>query len=188
MPRGWTSEQDEERLLAAVAGGDQRAFEALYDAYGRAVYSLALGMLRDAQAAQEVTQEVFLGIWRGAREFDSRRGSGRSWILAMAHHKSVDAVRRQRLRAAEPFEERMGDGIDVVAEAMRRVEGGEVRAALMDLSAEQREAITLAYHGGYTQQEIAARLNLPLGTVKTRIRDGMLRLRAALGPGREEIG
>lgn len=169
-----------ERLLMRVARADIEAFEALYELYSRPVYSLAVGMLRDAQAAEEITQEVFADIWRGARAFDPRRGSARTWILALAHHKSVDVVRRQRLQTMEPLGEMTADGADVVGEAMRRVERGHVREALLTLSPEQREAIAFAYFGGYTQQEIAARLQLPLGTVKTRIRDGMLRLRALL--------
>ncbi|MBI4279508.1 MAG: sigma-70 family RNA polymerase sigma factor [Armatimonadetes bacterium] len=171
----------DEALLAAAAQGDVRAFEALYDRYSRAVYSLALRMLRDAKAVEEVTQEVFLSVWRGGRDYDPRRGSARSWILALAHHKSVDAVRHQRLRAADRLSEEMTGETDVVGEAIRSVEGARVREALAALSEVQREAITLAYYQGYTQQEIADRLGLPLGTVKTRMRDGMLRLRILLG-------
>lgn len=187
MAPGGRLEDHEETLLAGIARADHRAFEALYDRYSRSVYSLALTMLGDPQTAQEITQEVFLGIWRAAREFNSRRGTARSWILALAHHKSVDAVRRRRMRAAEPLEEAAGTHMDVDAEALGRVQGSRIRAALMDLSREQREAIVLAYYGGYTQQEIARKLKLPLGTVKTRMRDGMLRLRAALASGVEEI-
>ncbi|MBI2122674.1 MAG: sigma-70 family RNA polymerase sigma factor [Armatimonadetes bacterium] len=152
----------------------------LYDRYGRPVYSLAMGMLRDAGGAQEVTQEVFLSIWRQAAEFDPSRGNARSWLLALAHHKSVDAVRRGRMRAAEPLQETKTSDLDVVDEALRRVEQGRVREALVRLPAEQREAIVLAYYGGYTHQEIAGRLGIPLGTAKTRIRDGMIRLRGTL--------
>ncbi len=180
MPSDGPRTEDEKSLLARIARADTRAFETLYQEYGRAVYSLALAMLRDPQTAQEVAQEVFLGIWRSASEFDSRRGSARTWILSLAHHKSVDAVRRQRLRVTWALDGTSTNDPDITAEAMRRVEGDQVRQALRVLSPEQREAIVLAYYGGYTQQEIAERLDIPLGTVKTRMRDGLLRLRSLL--------
>lgn len=173
-------EVEDRQQLASIARRDSRAFESLYDRYSRSVYSLALGMLRDPAAAQEVTQEVFLSIWRQAAEFDPSRGTARSWVLALAHHKSVDAVRRRRLRATEPLEETQASDLDVVDETLRRLEQGRVREALVRLPAEQRQAIVFAYYGGYTQEEVAKRLSIPLGTAKTRIRDGMIRLREAL--------
>lgn len=179
MPR---DDQAEERLLAAVARAEAPAFEDLYDRYSRSVYSLAMTMLRDAEAAREVAQEVFLDLWRTARAFDPARGSARSWILSLAHHKSVDAVRRMRLRAAEPLSEGIRSDQDVAAEAAAGLARGRVREALSALTPEQREAIALAYYGGYTQGEIAERLSVPLGTIKTRMRDGMIRLRSILGP------
>jgi RNA polymerase sigma-70 factor (ECF subfamily) len=174
--------EPDEQLLARIARGDGAAFEVLYDRFSMGVYSLALRMLRDRAAAEEVTQEVFLGIWRGAGEFDPGRGSGRSWILAQAHHKTVDAVRRMRLRATDPLPAMAVADVDLDAEALRGVENVKVRQALASISKEQREAIVLAYYGGYTQQEISSRLRVPLGTVKTRIRDGMRRLRPLLAP------
>jgi RNA polymerase sigma-70 factor, ECF subfamily len=171
---------EEEHLLRRLAAGDVESFGVIYDRYSRSVYSLAWKMLGDAQAAQEVTQEVFEAIWRGAKAFVPGRGTARTWILAMAHHKSVDATRRQRVRASEPLSEAHPDEVDVVALAMRGVEGAAVRAALATLSEAQRAVVVLAYYGGYTQQEIARRLGVPLGTVKTRIRDGLLRLRDRL--------
>ena len=183
MERGATQADHEATLLARIARRDATAFETLYDRYSRAVYSLALRMLGNPQAAQEVAQEIFLHIWRGAGEFIPARGSARSWVLSLAHHRSVDALRRQRVRTVEPLAEgdrSEGGGADVVEQVLRGVEGATVRSALMTLSAEQREAIVLAYYGGYTQQEIANRLKIPLGTVKTRIRDGMQRLRVQL--------
>ena len=184
-----TGADEEATLLARIARRDTTAFETLYDRYSRPVYSLALRMLGNPQAAQEVAQEIFLHIWRGAGEFIPTRGSARSWVLSVAHHRTVDALRRQRVRTAEPFAEGdsgAGGGADVVEQALRGVEGTTVRRALMTLSPEQREAIVLAYYGGYTQQEIANRLRIPLGTVKTRIRDGMQRLRVRLVQGEEE--
>lgn len=171
---------EEEQLLRRLAAGDVESFGMIYDRYSRSVYSLAWKMLGDAQAAQEVTQEVFEAIWRGARAYAPGRGSARTWILAMAHHKSVDAMRRQRVRASEPLSEAHPDDADVVALAMRAVEGAAVRAALATLSEAQRAVVVLAYYGGYTQQEIARRLGVPLGTVKTRIRDGLQKLRDRL--------
>lgn len=176
----------DERLLARIARGDDDAFAMLYDRFSTAVYSLALRMLGDRPAAEETTQEVFLGIWRGAGEFDPLRGSARSWLLAQAHHKSVDALRRSRLRVTDPLPETMPVASDLEGAALRGIEGGQVRQALANLSFEQRESIVLAYYGGYTQQEISGRLRVPLGTVKTRIRDGMQRLRALLASGESE--
>jgi len=170
---------DDETLLARVAQADQDAFEAIYTRYSAAAYSLAMGMLRDAVRAQEVTQEVFLAIWRGARDFDPTRGRARTWILSVAHHKSVDAVRRSRTPTV-PLSETLTSDTDVIEAAQARVDAGRVRQALQSLSFEQRAAIVLAYYGGYTQQEIAQRLGVPLGTIKTRIRDGLARLRSAL--------
>lgn len=180
MESGRPGEGEEEQLLRRLAAGDVDSFGVIYDRYSRSVYSLAWKMLGDAQAAQEVTQEVFEAIWRGAKAYAPGRGSARTWILAMAHHKSVDAMRRQRVRASEPLSEAHPDETDVVALALRQVEGAVVRAALATLSEAQRAVVVLAYYGGYTQQEIARRLGVPLGTVKTRIRDGLQRLRDRL--------
>src|SRR5947209_18685615 len=146
VDRGMTGTDQEATLLARIARRDATAFETLYDRYSRAVYSLALRMLGNPQAAQEVAQEIFLHIWRGAGEFIPARGSARSWVLSLAHHRSVDALRRQRVRAVEPLAEgdrSAGGGADVVEQALRGVEGAAVRSALMTLSADQREAIVL---------------------------------------------
>jgi RNA polymerase sigma-70 factor (ECF subfamily) len=176
-----TQAEAEELLVSQIARADADAFAVLYDRYGGPVYSLAVGILRDPHVAQDVTQDVFLGIWRGAAEFDARRGTARAWIFALAHHKTVDAVRRQQRSAMEPLSESIVHGRDVVAEVIQRIESRRLRDALMVLSVEQRAAIVLAYYGGYTQQEIAERVGAPLGTVKTRMRDGLHRLRSTLG-------
>jgi len=178
--------RDDESLLVRIARRDAAALEALYDRYSHPVYSLTWSLLRDAQVSQEVTQDVFLAIWRSADAYDAGRGSPRSWILSMAHHKSIDAIRRSRRHATTPLAETMTDDSDVVDAAMRLVDGAHVRSALDVLSPDQRTAIVLAYFGGYTQREIADRLGAPLGTIKTRMRDGLLRLRAALGPAMRE--
>jgi len=174
------SAADDAALLTRIAQEDPDAFETLYARYSGPAYSVALGMLRDAVLAQEVTQDVFLAIWRGAREFDPARGSARTWILSVAHHKSVDAVRRLRRTPTVPLSDTVPSDADVIEAAQARVDAGHVRRALEALSIEQRAAIVLAYYGGYTQQEIAQRLGVPLGTIKTRIRDGLLRLRTVL--------
>ncbi|HLY23501.1 MAG TPA: sigma-70 family RNA polymerase sigma factor [bacterium] len=174
------SAADDQALLARIADEDAGAFETLYARYSAAAYSVAIGLLRDAAQAQEVTQDVFLAIWRGARGFDPARGSARTWILSVAHHKSVDAVRRSRRNPTVPLSETMTGAADVIEAAQARVDAGHVRRALEGLSIEQRAAIVLAYYGGYTQQEIAQRLGVPLGTIKTRMRDGLLRLRTVL--------
>lgn len=171
---------DDEALLARVAEADAHAFEALYDRYSGRAYSIAMGMLRDRVRAQEVAQDVFFAIWRGARDFDPARGSARTWILSVAHHKSVDALRRARRNPTVPLSETLANDTDVIEAAQARVDAGHVRRALEALSREQRAAIVLAYYGGYTQQEIAQRLGVPLGTIKTRIRDGLIRLRSVL--------
>lgn len=177
---------DDETLMGRVGEADVHAFETLYDRYCGPVYSLAMGMLRDAVLAQEVTQDVFLAIWRGAREFDAQRGSARAWLLSVAHHKSVDAVRRSRRTLTVPLSDTITSEADVIEAAQARVDAGHVRRALEALSVEQRTVIVLAYYGGYSQREIAQRLGVPLGTIKTRMRDGLLRLRTVFPmPARE---
>jgi len=178
---------DDEELIARVARGDASAFEELYERYSRPVYGLILRLVGRADVAQDTAQEAFVGLWHRAPDFDSSRGSVRSWILALAHHKAVDAVRRRRLRTTDPLPEVLpaGAGTDPVDAAVRALQQMEVVRALRALPREQREAIVLAYYGGYSQQEIARRLQAPLGTVKTRIRDGMMRLRQMLAGGED---
>ena len=179
--RGGERDRDApERLVEQIREGDEAAFAALYDRYARQVFSLALGIVREPEVAEDVTQEVFLALWRGAARFDPRRGNPEAWILTLAHHRSVDALRRRRVRQTEPLSDATAAADDPVEEAVRALQSAQVRTALAALSPAQREALTLAYYGGLTQQEIARRLALPLGTVKTRMRDGLLRLRALL--------
>jgi len=179
--RGEALDQDApERLVMRVREGDERAFAALYDRYARQVFSLALGILREPEVAEDVTQDVFLALWQGAARFDPRRGTLEAWILTLAHHKSVDALRRRKVRQVEPLSDAVAGPDDPVEEAVRALQSAKVREALASLSAAQREVLTLAYYGGLTQQDIARLLALPLGTVKARMRDGLLRLRALL--------
>jgi len=172
-------------LLRRSARGDEAAFAELYDAVAPRVHGLVLRVVRDPAQSAEVTQEVFLEIWRTAARFDAHRGSAISWLLTIAHRRSVD-----RVRAAEAATRRdttyhlqtQGVDRDVTAEAATAaLEARRVRQALTTLTDVQREALELAYFGGYTHTEVAAMLDLPLGTAKTRIRDGLIRLRDALG-------
>jgi RNA polymerase sigma-70 factor (ECF subfamily) len=167
-------------LLARIGRGDRDALGALYDLYKRPVYSVARRLLKDSEAAEDVVQDVFVSVWHGAGTYDDRRGSVRAWILSHAHHKSVDALRRRRLRSTTPLDDEIPDRADVVYDVLRSVDAGRVRGAIRGLSALQREVIVTAYYGGYSQQEIATRLGVPLGTVKTRMRDGMIKLRGLL--------
>ena len=176
---------DDRTLVARVTEGDGGALEALYGRYGRACYGLARRILADEQFAQDVVQEVFLTVWRDAHRFDATRGGFSTWLLSMTHHKSVDAVRREenlrkRRTTAEILEDREVDGPKVHDEVWSTLRGERVRAALLTLPDPQKEALTLAYFGGYTQREIAGITSTPLGTVKTRMLAGMKRLKDGL--------
>ena len=175
-------------LLRRIRAGDRTAVDDLYERFRRPAFALARRILADDSLAEDVLQEVFLSVWRDPGAYDRSRGGFSSWLLAVVHHKAVDAVRReesQRRRQtlaeeehtlAEPTAAR-----DVEEEAWTRVVAEQVRSALGVLSQPQREALTLAYYGGYTQREVAALTGTPLGTVKTRMLMGMRRLKAELG-------
>ncbi len=174
-----------EELLVLVAHGDQKAFEELYGVVSGPVYGLVRRVVRDPAQSEEVAQEVLLELWRSAARFDPERGSALAWILTLAHRKAVDRVRSAR--AASEREQRIGrraDGpaFDQVAEAVEAgLERDWVRRCLDGLTQLQRQSVTLAYYEGYTYREVAQRLSVPLGTVKTRMRDGLTRLRECLG-------
>ena len=180
------------QLVELVAQKDAGALEALYGRYGRAAYSLARRILTEETLAQDVVQEVFLSLWRDARRFDAGRGTVATYLLSMTHHRAVDVVRREEnLRRWRTSDE----GLELEADPKARVEDeveaserrAEVRSALKDLPETQREALLLAYFGGYTQREVATLVGVPLGTVKTRMAAGMRKMRAALSDaGREE--
>jgi RNA polymerase sigma-70 factor (ECF subfamily) len=176
---------DDRGLVARVTEGDGAALEALYRRYGRPCYGLARRILADDQFAQDVVQEVFLTVWRDASRFDASRGGFSSWLLSMTHHKAVDAVRREenlrkRRTTSEGLEMRESDAPEVGEEVWSLLRRSRVREALQTLPPVQREALTLAYFGGYTQREIAGLTTTPLGTVKTRMLAGMKRLRETL--------
>jgi len=177
-------------LLRRVAAGDRGAVDDLYQRFRRPAFALARRVLADDVLAEDVLQDVFLGIWRDPGAFDGARGSVASWLLTMVHHKAVDAVRREEShrRRTTRAEEDMalsapGQTSDVEDDAWERMEAGRVRNALRALPDPQREALTLAYYGGYTQREVAALTGTPLGTVKTRMLAGMRRLKDTLGTG-----
>jgi len=180
------------QLVALVAEKDAGALEALYDRYGKVAYSLARRIVVDETLAQDVVQEVFLSIWRDAGRFDAARGTVSTYLLAMTHHRAVDVVRREenlrRRRTTDEaleFEPDPKPGVEDDVEAAERRD--QVRAALAQLPQAQREALALAYFGGYTQREVASLVGVPLGTVKTRMAAGMRKLKDALRePGRED--
>ncbi|HWH01278.1 MAG TPA: ECF RNA polymerase sigma factor SigK [Pilimelia sp.] len=180
-----TRPPDAEELLRRVGRGDEAAFAALYDLVAARVLGLARRVLRDPAQAEEVAQEVMVEVWRTAGRYDRARGSASAWVLTMAHRRAVDRVRAeqaradrtQRVAAAEahtPYDE-------VVEHVTARIEREQVRRCLGRLTALQREAVTMAYYGGFTYREVAQRLDTPLPTVKTRMRDGLVRLRDCLG-------
>jgi RNA polymerase sigma-70 factor (ECF subfamily) len=175
-------------LLQRAARGDRAAFAELYDATAARVHGLAVRVVRDPAQAEEVTQEAFLEIWRTASRYDAARGSAVSWLLTIAHRKAVDRVRSaeaaSRRESTYHLQNQTVD-VDSTAEAATAsLEARRVRTALGALTEIQREAIELAYFGGYTHTEVATLLDLPVGTAKTRIRDGLIRLRDTIGVGR----
>jgi len=173
------------QLLRLASRGDQQAFAKLYDATSARVFGLALRIVRDPAQAEEVAQEAFLEIWRTASRFDPALGSAQAWMLTIVHRRSVDRVRSAE--AATRRDNRYHDqnqsvDHDSTADAAdASMEARRVRNAMESLTAVQREALELAYFGGYTHTEVASMLDLPVGTAKTRIRDGLIRLRDTLG-------
>jgi RNA polymerase sigma-70 factor (ECF subfamily) len=176
---------DPEELLRRVARGDEDAFAALYDAVAGRVLGLVRRVLRDPAQAEEVTQEVLVEVWRTAARFDPARGSASAWILTMAHRRAVDRVRSEQAHTDRGERAAAADARTpydhVVEDVTARLEREQVRRCLGTLTDLQREAVTLAYYGGYTYREVAERLAVPLPTVKTRLRDGLIRLRDCLG-------
>jgi RNA polymerase sigma-70 factor (ECF subfamily) len=168
-------------LFGRVVRRDRDAFSALYDELSPMVFGLAMRTTRSKQLAEEVTQEVFIQIWREAERFDSSRGSARSWVATLAHRRSVDTVRRTQSAAdREEAVPPQGPDIDVAERVVDDEERRRVRAAMGELTDLQREAIELAYFGGLTYREVAEHLGAPLGTVKSRMRDGLARIRASM--------
>lgn len=170
--------------MARVARGDAAAFAELYDAVAPRVHGVVLRVVRDPAMAEEVTQEVLLELWRTAPRYDATRGRVATWATTVAHRRAVDRVRSEQ--ASRDRAERLTAHAEEVAAGpsgvvLGQLEAEQVRRALQQLTPTQRDAITLAYYGGHTYREVAVLLDVPEGTVKTRIRDGIIRLRDHLG-------
>lgn len=183
-PEGSEARVDAAELLQLVARGDEQAFATLYDELSPAVLGLARRVIRDPARAEEVLQEVFLQVWQTAVRFDPARGSARSWVLTLTHRRAVDAVRHDQAATNRDLAYDWSPGVDhdEVAETVTvRLEHEQVRRCLGSLTDLQREAVTLAYYQGYTYAEVATVLAANPATVKTRMRDGLIRLRDCLG-------
>jgi len=185
LPSGLTDTQ----LGEVLAEGNPEALEELYDRYGTLSYSLAVRLLRDRATAEDVVQDVFLHLWNRAGDFDATRGSLRSWVLTSIRNRSIDYLRRRGARERQEREipnhmAAVGGGSNPWQEVAQSLEQEGVRRALQTLPPEQRQAIELAYFGGYTQREIAEMIRVPLSTVKGRMRLGMEKLHSYLLGGR----
>ncbi|MFJ9639631.1 sigma-70 family RNA polymerase sigma factor [Streptomyces sp. NPDC101178] len=178
-------EPDLQELMVRVARGDQDAFAKVYDAVSGPVLGLVRSVLRDPAQSEEVAQEVLVEVWRTAPRFQAARGSAMNWVLTLAHHRAVDRVRSAEASAAREHKAALLDrtpAFDEVSEQVEtRLEREQVRRCLRTLSELQRQSVTLAYYQGLTYREVAELLTVPLGTIKTRLRDGLIRLRDCLG-------
>ena len=193
VPRETDDEQDfaselpltQDQLLSLVAQGDQAAFAKLYDQMAPRVLGLVRRLLRDHAQSEEVTQEIFLEIWQSATRYDSSKGAAVGWIMTMSHRRAVDRVRASQssrdrdvkigIRDFNPVYDNVSQTVET------RIEHERVEKAMLRLTELQRQAVSLAYYGGYSHSEVAELLSVPIGTVKTRVRDGMIRLRDELG-------
>jgi RNA polymerase sigma factor (sigma-70 family) len=177
----------DEALVLLAARSEQSALAELYDRYGRTAFGLALRVLRDEKLAEDAVQEAFISVWRTAARFVPERGKASTWILTLVHRRAVDAVRREQRRRADSLDrasEPVGSGAD--EDAWLRLQRERVQEALRQLPDVQREALELAYYGGFSQSELAERLGQPLGTIKSRMFAGLARMRELLGdPGME---
>jgi RNA polymerase sigma-70 factor (ECF subfamily) len=192
MPEDPRSLADED-LMQLVRRGDARAFDVIYERHSQAAFSLAYRMAGSRGVAEDVVQDAFLNIWRSGARYERTRGSVRTWVLGIVHHRAIDALRRsfvhERRRASdEGIDERLETGERIDVEVARREESHTVRAALDHLPSEQSQVIELAYFGGFTHTEIATMLDTPVGTVKGRMRLGLEKMRHALGRGQVSLG
>jgi RNA polymerase sigma-70 factor, ECF subfamily len=183
----------DEDLMQLVRRGQAAAFELIYERHSRAAFSLAYRMAGSRGVAEDVVQEAFLNIWRSGARYERKRGSVRTWVLGIVHHRAIDALRRsnvhERRRASdEGIAETVETGERTDVQAARREEAATVRAALEHLPAEQCQVIELAYFGGFTHTEIAELLQTPVGTIKGRMRLGLEKMRGALGAGQVSLG
>jgi RNA polymerase sigma-70 factor, ECF subfamily len=183
-PAGGEPDSDLDELLGRVARGDQAAYEVVFDRMAGPVFGLIRTVLRDPAQSEEVAQEVMLEIWRGADKFDRARGSAMTWAMTIAHRRAVDRVRSSAAEAHRDQESaaRLSLTTDEVAEqAVASIERERVRRCLGVLTDIQRESVLLAYYGGYTYPDVARILNVAVATIKTRIRDGLIRIRDCMG-------
>jgi RNA polymerase sigma-70 factor (ECF subfamily) len=180
-----SAEPDLQDLMGSVALGDQQAFAGLYDVVAGPVIGVVRGVLRDQAQSEEVAQEVLVEVWRSAARYRSERGSVINWVLTLAHQRAVDRVRSVEASAAREHRAALLDHApeydEVTEQVEARLEREQVRRCLRTLTELQRQSVTLAYYRGMTYREVAESLALPLGTVKTRLRDGLIRLRDCLG-------
>jgi RNA polymerase sigma-70 factor (ECF subfamily) len=182
----------DEDVMQLVRRGDARAFEIIYERHSAAAFSLAYRMMGTRSGAEDVTQDAFLSLWRSGARYDRARGSVRTWVLGIVHHRAIDALRRatvhdKRRAGDEGIEERFEAAERTDVEAARREEAGPVRDALSTLPADQCQVIELAYFGGFTHTEIAEMLEAPVGTIKGRMRLGLKKMRAQLGEGQVAV-
>ena len=179
----------DEALVALVARGDEDALAELYERVGRVAYGLALRVLRDDRHAEDAVQEAFLQVWRSAATFRAERAKASTWILTLVHRRAVDLVRREERRQADPLTDDSAAGVapeETEEAAWLRFERERVQSALKQLPDVQREALELAYYGGFSQSELAERLGVPLGTIKSRMFAGLARLRELLDDSTQE--
>ena len=173
----------DEALVALVARGDESALAELYDRCGRMAYGLAFRIVRDDRLAEDAVQEAFMSVWRTAATFRAERAKASTWILTLVHRRAVDLVRREERRRADPLDDTARDAVTTASaedSAWLGFERERVQTALRELPDNQREALELAYYGGYSQSELAERLGVPLGTIKSRMFAGLTRLRELL--------
>ncbi len=188
-----SAEVSDVELLHAVARGDEAALARLYDAYRVILFGLLVRILNSREEAEDILQEVFVQVWRRAKDFDEKRGRPFTWLVTLARSRAIDRLRqlgaRQRLAMGAAQEQEQTENFsDALVDSVRSEQQAVVRRALAELPEDQRTTLLLAYFEGLTQSEIAAKLNAPLGTVKTRMRSGMSKLRALLGPKLETFG
>ena len=175
------TELTDEQVLARIARGDEAALAQAYDRFGRVAYGLAFRILRDAALAEDAVQDAFLAVWRTASSFDVRRGAASTWVMTLVHRRAVDVVRREDRRRAQPLDDAPQASTESTDEtAAVREQRRAVQAALTQLSPDQRQALELAYYGGLSQSELAERLGVPLGTVKSRMFAALSKLRDVL--------
>jgi len=182
MARRDLAHLSDEAVVALTARSDEVALAELYDRYGRAAFGLAVRVLRDEALAEDAVQDAFLSVWRGASRFIPERAKASTWIMTLVHRRAVDLVRREERRRTDPLPESEPDsgGPSAADSTWLHLERERVQAALRQLPDQQREALELAYYGGFTQSELAERLGEPLGTIKSRMFAGLARLRELL--------